>query len=72
MGDELITQTKKLLMYPAFVGSIVLAVTMFLMIYLVPQMIGFIKSTGQEIPLQTRITRCRIFHHYWWVVLLAP
>src|SRR5690349_7796102 len=30
--DELIAQTKKLLMYPAFVGTIVLAVTMFLMI----------------------------------------
>ena len=25
------------------------------MIYLVPQMIGFIKSMGQAIPLQTRI-----------------
>jgi type IV pilus assembly protein PilC len=72
--DELITQTKKLLMYPAFVGSIVLAVTMFLMIYLVPQMIGFIKSTGQEIPLQTRILIqvSGFFINYWWAVLLAP
>ena len=72
--DELIAQTKKLLMYPAFVGSIVLAVTMFLMIYLVPQMIGFIKSTGQEIPLQTRILIqvSGFFINYWWAVLLAP
>jgi len=72
--DELITQTKKLLMYPAFVGSIVLAVTMFLMIYLVPQMIGFIKGTGQAIPLQTRvlIQVSGFFISYWWVVLLAP
>jgi type IV pilus assembly protein PilC len=72
--DELITQTKKLLMYPAFVGSIVLAVTMFLMIYLVPQMIGFIKSTGQAIPLQTRILIqvSGFFIGYWWAVLLAP
>src|SRR3954462_9475042 len=35
--DELAAQTKKLLMYPAFVGSVVLLVTFFLMIYLVPQ-----------------------------------
>jgi type IV pilus assembly protein PilC len=72
--DELIAQTKKLLMYPAFVGSIVLAVTMFLMIYLVPQMIGFIKSTGQAIPLQTRILIqvSGFFINYWWAVLLAP
>jgi len=72
--DELIAQTKKLMMYPAFVGSIVLAVTMFLMIYLVPQMIGFIKSSGQAIPLQTRILIqvSGFFINYWWAVLIAP
>ena len=72
--DELITQTKKLMMYPAFVGSIVLAVTMFLMIYLVPQMIGFIKGTGQAIPLQTRILIqvSGFFINYWWAILVAP
>ena len=42
-------------MYPAFVGGIVLLVTFFLMIYLVPQMTGFIRNMGQEIPLQTRV-----------------
>jgi len=72
--DELIAQTKKLMMYPAFVGSIVLIVTMFLMIYLVPQMIGFIKGTGQAIPLQTRILIqvSGFFIDYWWAVLAAP
>ena len=72
--DELISQTKKLMMYPAFVGSIVLAVTLFLMIYLVPQMLGFIKGTGQAIPLQTRILMqvSGFFISYWWAVLLAP
>lgn len=72
--DELIAQTKKLMMYPTFVGSIVLAVTMFLMIYLVPQMLGFIKSTGQAIPIQTRILIgvSNFFIDYWWSVLLVP
>ncbi len=72
--DELISQTKKIMMYPAFVGSIVLVVTMFLMIYLVPQMIGFIKGTGQAIPLQTRILIqvSGFFISYWWAVLVAP
>ena len=72
--DELISQTKKLMMYPAFVGSIVLVVTMFLMIYLVPQMIGFIKGTGQAIPLQTRILIqvSGFFIDYWWLVIAAP
>src|SRR5205807_5502678 len=53
--DELASQTKKLVMYPAFVGSVVLLVTFFLMVYLVPQMTGFIRNMGQDIPLQTRI-----------------
>jgi type IV pilus assembly protein PilC len=72
--DELAAQTKKLLMYPAFVGGIVLLVTFFLMIYLVPQMTGFIRNMGQEIPLQTRILMAvsDFCVNYWWLVLTAP
>lgn len=72
--DELAAQTRKLLIYPLFVGGIVLLVTFFLMIYLVPQMTGFIRNMGQEIPLQTRI----LIHvsdfcvNYWWAVIAAP
>jgi type IV pilus assembly protein PilC len=72
--DELHAQTKKLMMYPAFVGSTVLVVTMFLMIYLVPQMTGFIRNMGQEIPLQTRILIqvSNLFVGYWWLIISAP
>jgi type IV pilus assembly protein PilC len=72
--DELSAQTKKLMLYPAFVGSIVLLVTFFLMIYLVPQMAGFIRNMGQELPLQTRILIevSAIFVAYWWAILAAP
>jgi type IV pilus assembly protein PilC len=72
--DELAAQTKKLMMYPAFVGSIVLLVTFFLMIYLVPQMTGFIRNMGQQIPLQTRVLMAvsGFFVSYWWAVLAAP
>jgi len=72
--DEIVAQTKKMMMYPTFVGGIVLAVTFFLMIYLVPQMISFIKNSGQQIPLQTRvlIQVSDFFINFWWAVLLAP
>ena len=72
--DELAAQTKKLVMYPAFVGTIVVLVTLFLMIYLVPQMTGFIRNMGQEIPLQTRllIQVSSFFVNYWWGVVSAP
>jgi type IV pilus assembly protein PilC len=72
--DELAAQTKKLAMYPAFVGSIVLIVTFFLMIYLVPQMTGFIRNMGQDIPLQTRILMAvsNFFVNYWWAIIALP
>jgi type IV pilus assembly protein PilC len=72
--DEIVAQTRKMMMYPLFVGGIVVAVTFFLMIYLVPQMISFIKASGQKIPLHTRalIEVSNFIIHYWWAVLMAP
>ncbi|MGE5641273.1 MAG: type II secretion system F family protein [Clostridia bacterium] len=72
--DELAEQTKKLFTYPAIVGGIVLGVTFFLMIYLVPQMAGFIRNMGQDVPLQTRIliNVSAFFVNYWWAILAAP
>ncbi|MBK7050848.1 MAG: type II secretion system F family protein [Rhodoferax sp.] len=72
--DEMATQTKKLLTYPAFVFVIIGGVVFFLMIYLVPQLIGFLKNLGQEIPLQTRllIGLSGIFVEYWWALLSVP
>jgi type IV pilus assembly protein PilC len=72
--DELAAQTKKLMMYPAFVGSIVLLVTFFLMVYLVPQMVGFIRNMGQEIPLHTRalILVSDFFVQFWYLVIATP
>ncbi len=72
--DELAAHMKKLVLYPAFVGSIVLLVTFFLMIYLVPQMVGFIKNMGQKLPLQTvvLIEVSRLFVNYWWAMIAGP
>ncbi|CAN5444875.1 type II secretion system F family protein [soil metagenome] len=72
--DELAAQTKKIIMYPAFVGTIVLGVTFFLMIYLVPQLTGFIKNMGQELPGHTKalIFVSGLFINYWYVALALP
>jgi type IV pilus assembly protein PilC len=72
--DELAAHTKKLIMYPAFLGTVVVAVVMFMMIYLVPQMAGFIRNMGQELPLQTKllIATSDIFVHYWYLVIGLP
>ncbi|MCF8167945.1 MAG: type II secretion system F family protein [Rhodoferax sp.] len=72
--DEMAAQTKKLLAYPAFVTLVIGAVVFFLMIYLVPQLVGFLKNLGQDIPLQTRvlIALSDIFVGYWWALLSLP
>src|SRR5215218_853559 len=53
--DELASQTKRLLIYPAMVLVVVMAVVVFLLVYLVPQVTGLLKTMGLELPLQTRM-----------------
>ncbi len=72
--DEMASHTKTIMIYPAFVGSIVVVITFFLMIYLVPQLVGFIKGMGQEIPIQTRIllATSAFFVDYWHLLIILP
>jgi len=72
--DELASHTKKLLMYPAFVASIVLAATFFLMIYMVPQLKMFVKNMGQTLPVHTQLLFfiSDLLVDYWYVFLLLP
>ncbi|HEX5392501.1 MAG TPA: type II secretion system F family protein [Rhodocyclaceae bacterium] len=53
--DELTAQTKRLMLYPAFLGTLVATIFLFLLVYLVPKMAGFIANLGQALPLHTRI-----------------
>jgi type IV pilus assembly protein PilC len=72
--DEQASQAKKLVMYPAFVGSVVAGVLFFLMTYLVPSLLSFVKTMGQELPAHTKalIFVSNIFVNYWYAILLAP
>ena len=72
--DELAAQTRKLMIYPLVVGAVVLAVTAFLMIYIVPQMVGFIRNMGQKLPWYTiaLIYLSDAIREYWWAFLATP
>jgi len=72
--DELAAQSKKIIMKPLFVGLVIVGVTFFLMIYLVPQLTSFIKNMGGVLPLHTRalIFVSGIFINYWYVLLALP
>lgn len=72
--DELAAQTKKLVMYPAFLAVVVVLVTLFMMLYLVPKMVAFLKNMGQELPLHTQvlIATSNFFVNYWYLVIALP
>ncbi len=72
--DEQAAHAKKLIMYPAFVGGIVILVVFFLMIYLVPELLKFIKTMGHEIPAHTKalIFVSNAFVDYWYIILFVP
>ena len=72
--DEQAAHTKKLLMYPAFVGIVVTGVLFFLMIYLVPELMTFITNMGGELPFHTKllIFISNSFVKYWYLILSIP
>ena len=72
--DELIAQTRKLLMYPSMVLVVVLGVVVFLLVYLVPQVVTLLKTMGLQLPLQTRIliALSNFVVNYWYICLLLP
>ncbi len=71
--DELISKAKTVILYPAFVGVVVLGVMLFMMLYVVPQMVDFIQEMGQELPLHTLALIAFsnfLVHHWWWAIPL--
>lgn len=70
--DELVSQTRKLLMYPTMVLIVVLSVLIFLLAYLVPQVLILFKNMRIQIPVQTRIliAMSNFVVLYWYVPLL--
>lgn len=72
--DELISTTKKLLIFPAFVGSAIFGVIGFLMIYLVPQLVSFIETIGQELPFHTKmlIATSDFLINFWYLFTILP
>lgn len=72
--DEQATRIKRLLMYPTFVGLVVLIVISVLMTFLVPEMVKLIRTMGGEIPFHTQalIATSNFFVNWWFLILTAP
>jgi type IV pilus assembly protein PilC len=72
--DELLSKARKIMTYPAVIGTLVLSVIMFMMIFIVPDIMDAIVSLGGAIPLETRALMAvsHFLIYYWYVVIAAP
>ncbi|MFV2032977.1 MAG: type II secretion system F family protein [Gammaproteobacteria bacterium] len=72
--DELLAKAKKIMTYPAVIGSLVLSVIMFMMIFIVPDIMDAIVGLGGEIPIETRalMATSNFLKNYWYLVITVP
>lgn len=72
--DELLGKARKIMTYPAIIGTLVLSMVMFMMIFVVPDIMDAIVGLGGAIPLETRILMAtsHFLVDFWYLVLAAP
>ncbi|HOF18819.1 MAG TPA: type II secretion system F family protein, partial [Phycisphaerae bacterium] len=61
------------LLYPAVVCLVGLAVTAFLMTYVVPNLLGTLTEAGKDLPAVTRVVKAAsdLLVGWWWAILLV-
>jgi type IV pilus assembly protein PilC len=73
-ADELLGNVKRVMAYPSIVGGIILAVSAFLLVYLVPKIIPFVSELGGEIPMHTEalIITSDFVANFWLLIVCVP
>lgn len=61
------------MIYPAVLTSLSLIIVTFMLIYIVPKVVGVFESTGQDLPILTRglIAFSGFIQAWWWAILAA-
>jgi type IV pilus assembly protein PilC len=72
--DELLGKARKIMMYPLVTGSLIMSVIMFMMIFVVPDIMQAIVALGGAIPIETRalIAVSNFLVNFWYLVIAAP
>jgi type IV pilus assembly protein PilC len=70
--EEVAGRARRLMIYPALVMTVVGAAILFLLIYLVPQILGLVKTMGVTLPLPTLILLAlsNVLRSYWLPLLV--
>ena len=72
--DELLAKAKKIMTYPAVMGGLVFTVIMFMMIFIVPDIMSALVGLGGNIPFETRalMATSNFLVNYWYLVIGIP
>jgi type IV pilus assembly protein PilC len=72
--DAMRSRVRKATAYPAILLIVVFGVIVFMMGYVVPMIVDFIRNIEQEIPWYTQalITTSDVVRDHWWAILLVP
>ena len=72
--DEQAARVRRLLAYPVFAGGVMALVVILLMTMLVPQLVSFIATVGEEMPVHTRalVALSDFFVRWWYPILGVP
>lgn len=72
--DELRAQTKQIIMYPAIIGVIMSIAFVVLMVFVVPQMLSFMKQFDNELPFYTLalLAVSNFMQNYWYIIFIVP
>ena len=72
--DELLSKARKIMTYPIIIAALILSVILFMMIWVVPDMMQAIVGIGGDIPFETRalMATSDFLINYWYLVIGAP
>lgn len=72
--DDMQTKVKKATRYPMILLFVIVVTISVMMGFVVPQVVGFIENSDQELPVYTLalMKTSDFFQEFWWAVLLGP
>ena len=72
--DQMQAKVRKATRYPIIVTVVIFVTVLFMMTWVVPQIVGFIENMDQEIPIYTSalMATSDFCVEYWWGILATP
>lgn len=72
--DETVARARQLMVYPFLLLAVVLAVGLFLLLFLVPQVVTLLKNLGLQLPVQTRVLLALsdLLRNDWYLIIPLP